>query len=203
MVAACFIAGAIAYPLLPSAALSHWNAAGQADGTMPAFLAAFLMPAIMLVLWGVWALLPRIDPIAPGFKGFRHVYDFFWILVSAFLAYVYALTLMENLVRGFDLIIALAPALAALFFMIGSLLPLMKRNWFVGIRTPWSLSSDAVWDRTHRVGGKLFELAGIIILFGYLYPHHAVWLIVLPTITAALVSVTYSYFLFAREKKGS
>src|ERR1700722_9188481 len=93
----CIITGAVVYPQLPAVFVSHWNGAGQANGTMNKFWGVVILPLVMLILIGVWALLPRIDPIAPGFKGFRKVYDFLFFLIIAFLAYTYALTLGINL----------------------------------------------------------------------------------------------------------
>ncbi len=203
MVTAVFATGIIVFPALPLTMASHWNIAGHANGVMPRVWATFLLPALMLAFWGLWALLPRIDPIALGFRGFRHVYDFFWVLITAFLAYVYALSLGANLGWELDMLRALVPALAVLFFAIGALLPLIKRNWFIGIRTPWSLSDDDVWDRTHRLGSRLFELAGIIVLAALVAPRAAaIWIIITPVLLAALISIVYSYLLLARKRKG-
>lgn len=78
MVLACVVTGAIVYPELPGVFVSHWGVAGNPNGTMNKFWAVSILPVIMLILVGIWALLPHIDPIAPGFKGFRKVYDFFF-----------------------------------------------------------------------------------------------------------------------------
>src|SRR3989344_6087341 len=185
MVLATFVAGALVYPHLPLIAASHWDAAGNVNGTMPRFWAAFLLPLISLGLWGVWVLLPRIDPIAPGFKSFRYAYDFFWIMLTAFLSYVYALTLWANFDPNTDIAHLITPAIALIFVTLGALLPLIKRNWFIGIRTPWTISSDLVWDKTHRIGSWLFMLAGLV-TFGATYtsPTIALWLTIAPIILA-------------------
>jgi uncharacterized membrane protein len=201
---ACLITGFLVYPALPSQMISHWNAAGRANGMMGKFWGVFLLPIMMLVFIGLWTILPRIDPIARGFKGFRYVYDFIWFLIVSFIAYVYALTLGANLGWQFNMSTAIMPALAVLIFCVGVLLPYVKRNWFIGIRTPWTISSDMVWNKTHKLGSKLFEVAGACILIGsFTSPRIALWLIIVPIIAAALISVVYSYVLFRREERGN
>jgi len=76
-----------------------------------------------------------------------------------------------------------------------------KRNFFIGIRTPWTLSSDAVWDETHRVGAQLFKISGALALVGAFFPDYAFWFLLVPAIGAALFCVVYSYILFQRETK--
>lgn len=199
VVLGCFITGAIAYPNLPTTIISHWSATGRPNGTMGSFMGTFLLPLIMLMLVGLWALLPRIDPIAPGFKDFRRVYDFFMFLVVAFLAYTYALTLGANLGWNFVMSRALFPAIAVLFFTLGAILPFIKRNWFIGIRTPWTISNDLVWDKTHRLGSVLFEIAAICTFVGtFIEGVTAFWLLIIPILVAVIACAIYSYLLFSR-----
>jgi uncharacterized membrane protein len=197
---ACFVTGAIVYPALPALLVSHWGVNGEPDGVMGKFWGVALIPLIMLACIGLWALLPRIDPIAKGFVGFRRVYDFLMFLIIAFLAYIYALMLGINLGWNINMSVAILTALGVLIVAIGLLLPYVKRNWFVGIRTPWTISSDAVWDKTHHVGSILFKAAGLVIFLGaFLDPAYALVFVVIPLLTAVLVPVVYSYFLYRRE----
>ncbi len=204
IVIATFITGYLVLPALPLTVASHWDAAGEVNGTMSRIWGTFLLPVMMLILWGVWALLPRIDPIAPGFKGFRYVYDFFWVVLTTFLAYVYALSLGANLGWEVNMAYAIVPALGALFLILGALLPHIKRNWFFGIRTPWTLSDDDVWNATHRVASRLFELAGIVaIIAAFAAPKAALWIMIVLIACAAIVSVGYSYVLLRRKRRGA
>lgn len=205
MVGGMFIAGALAYPHLPLLMASHWDVSGKINGSTPRPWGAFGLPLLVLVLWGVWALLPRIDPIAKGFPGFRFVYDFFWILITAVLAYIYALTLGANLGVVAHLPEKIIPAAAGVIVVMGLLLPWIKRNWFIGIRTPWTLSSDHVWDKTHRVASPLFVLAGLATLLALFDPIKSVTLAFIfgPIVLAALASTGYSYALYTREQRRS
>ncbi len=205
IIIACLVAGAVVYPYLPATFVSHWGIHGEANGTMDRSWGVLAIPIIMLVLVGLWALLPRIDPIAPGFKGFRYVYDFIFFLIISFFAYAYALMLGINAGLRFNMLAMILPALAALIFILGVLLPYLKRNWFVGIRTPWTISSDAVWEKTQRLGGALFEVVALFIMVAAFTTTRAVilWLIVVPSLLAAVISVVYSYFLYhgSRQEK--
>ena len=97
-----------------------------------------------------------------------------------------ALTVMKLLVGG-------------LFVVIGNYLGKVRRNFFVGIRTPWTLTSDEVWARTHRVGGWLFVLAGIAIIASAGSSRLVLPLVLLASVgTAALISVAYSYLVYRR-----
>ncbi len=91
------------------------------------------------------------------------------------------------------------PALGAFFIYIGFLLEHAKRNWFVGIKTPWTLSSDKVWRKTHKLGGVLFLFAGFMTFVSVLVPHIAMWISLTSIILAALVPIVYSYFAYEKE----
>ena len=92
----------------------------------------------------------------------------------------------------------LVPALAALYYFIGVLVENAKRNWFVGIRTPWTLSSDRVWNRTHKLGGRLFKAAAIITLVGLLFEPYSFWFAIVPVLLVALYLVVFSYMEYKK-----
>ena len=93
----------------------------------------------------------------------------------------------------------LPPGIGLLFYYIGLLMENSDRNWFIGIRTPWTLSSDRVWKRTNRLGGKLFKIAGIAAIFGAFFPGLAIYFIVVPAIFVAGITVVYSYIEYQKE----
>ena len=76
-----------------------------------------------------------------------------------------------------------------------------KRNFFIGIRTPWTLSSDYVWNETHRIGGTLFIISGFLALLGALFPGYALWLLLIPLFASVIFTFVYSYVLYQRETK--
>jgi uncharacterized membrane protein len=94
----------------------------------------------------------------------------------------------------------LSPALAILFYSTGILIENAKRNWFIGIRTPWTMSSDKVWDKTHKLGGKLFKIVGILALLAIFFESYAILIIVVPVIIVSIYTIVYSYFGYQKEK---
>ncbi len=198
LVLACLVAGVLVYPHLPERVVTHWNAAGQPDGTGSRFWSVFLMPVMLAVLFLLYWIIPRIDPLRANIARFRLAYDAFWMAVAAFIAYVYALTLAWNVGIRFPFVTALIPALAALWWLMGWMMGRAKRNWFVGIRTPWTLADDRVWDATHRLGARLFKWSALVILAALLLPAKMVWVILIVSLGLALFLIVYSYVVWRR-----
>ncbi len=194
-----FAAGIYFYPQLPDKMASHWNAQGEVDGYMSKFWAMFLFPlvaaGILLMFW----IIRKIDPLRNNIEKFKKYFNILMIMLVAFFVFVYALTLAWNLGYEVNFQIFLFPAIGVLFFYIGVLMKHAKRNWFVGIRTPWTLSSDKVWDETHRVGGDLFKISGIITITGLFFPAQAIYLILIPILASTNFVVVYSYLLYRKE----
>jgi uncharacterized membrane protein len=186
------------YAALPETVASHWNAQGLADGYMTRFWGVWLMPILAAGFFLLLFFLPVIDPKRRNIEAFRPYYEDFTILFLAFFCYVHALTLLWNLGRPFDLLRLMAPAFGILFFGVAELISRAEPNWTIGIRTPWTLSNETVWRRTHVLGGRLFRAAALASFVGALFPRAAIWLILAPTVAAALISAIYSFFLYRR-----
>jgi uncharacterized membrane protein len=184
---------------MPETMASHWNAVGEANGFMPKTWALFLMPVISLFLAGLFSLLPKIDPYKENVAKFRETYGQVVVGVFAFLFYVYVLTIAWNLGYIFNFTTFLIPAFAVLFYGLGWALEKTERNWFMGIRTPWTLSSDRVWKKTHKLGGKLFKALGIITLVSLLFDAGAsFWPFMVGILSVSLFLVVYSYVEFKK-----
>lgn len=196
-----FSIGIYFYPEMPEKIPSHWNAQGQVDGYMPKCWGLFLMPFISLGLFLLFVLIPKIDPLKANIEKFRRYYDIFVVLVIAFLFYLYLLTIFWNIGMRFNMIQLLVPAFGILFYYCGILIENSKRNWFIGVRTPWTLSNEKVWDKTHKIGGKLFKIAGVISLLGVFFQNYALFFVLIPVILVAVYTIIYSYFEYQREVK--
>jgi uncharacterized membrane protein len=197
------LAGVLFWNQLPDPMASHWGANDQVNGTTSKLLGVFLLPLITAALFGLFMLIPSIDPLKANINKFRGVYNLFIVLLTAFMLYVHGLQLVWNLGSPFRMSTALLPALGLLFIFLGFMIEKTKRNFFIGIRTPWTLSSDTVWDETHRVGGQLFKVSGVLALVGIFFPGYTLWFILVPVLGSALFSVVYSYVLFEREAKAA
>jgi uncharacterized membrane protein len=201
LIAAQAVFSLAVYNQLPVQMASHWGVNDQVNGTIARFWGAFLMPIISLVMLGLFLLIPAIDPLKANIASFRGPFNMFIRLMIAFLTYVHGLTIAWNLgYTGFQMSAALLPALGLLFIFIGYMLAKAKRNFFIGIRTPWTLSSDTVWDKTHALGSKLFIASGIIAFFGGFFGGTiAMFLLLIPLLGSAVFLIFYSYYLYHQE----
>ena len=193
-----FTVGIYFYPQMPEKMASHWNAKGQVDGYMSKFWGLFLMPLISVGLFLLFIAIPKIDP---NIEKFRKYYDGFVILIIVFLFYLYLTTIFWNIGIRFSMIQLLAPAFGILFYYCGILTENAKRNWFIGIRTPWTLSNDVVWEKTHKIGGKLFKAAGVVAFIGIFFQNYALFFILVPVISVAVYTIIYSYVKYQKEMK--
>ena len=194
-----FAASAAFYGQLPDQIPSHWNAAGEGNGYMPKFWGLFLMPLITGGVILLFLVIPKIDPLKSNIRKFMGYFDGMIVTMAGFMAYLHALIILFSLGYTFNMTQLLIPAMGLLFIYIGFLLGKVKKNWFVGIRTPWTMSSDKVWDKTHKLGGTLFKASGIITLFGLVFTGYEIWFMIIPVIASAMYLVVYSYFEYRKQ----
>jgi uncharacterized membrane protein len=205
LLAISFIITAIAlsilfYNYLPEKMITHWGPYGEPNGFTDKTLALAIVPGIMVIIAIVLYYLPNLDPLKANVTKFRKEYNSFITIITAFLLYMHIITLSINLGLTLNIIQLLSPAFAALFYSIGTLMQKTKRNFFIGIRTPWTLSSDKVWDKTHNEGGKLFKYSGVICLGGIIFPAYAIFFILAPIIISSIYAVIYSYIEYKKTK---
>ncbi len=197
------LGGLLFWNQLPDPVASHWGLNDQVNGTMPKFCGVFLMPVISIGVMLLFLAIPLIDPLKANLAKFRESFNTFIVLMMVFLCYIHGLTLAWNLgYVGIHMSTAILPAIGLLFFFIGGMMSKAKRNYFIGIRTPWTLASDTVWDETHRVGGILFKISGLLAMASIILPPmYAFILLLVPLLSSTVFCVGYSYMLFQREAK--
>ena len=196
-----FVLGIYLYPQMPEMLDSHWNAMGDADAQSDKIIGLFAMPIVMLLLFLILLIMPLVDPKRNNIKKFRNYYDWTIFVIIFFLAYVYLLSIFWNLGKKFDFAAMLLPAFFVLFLFFGFLFEKAKLNWLIGIRTPWTLSSEKVWNETHKVGSKMFKICALITLFGFVFRDLAIWFVIVPAITISIYLFVYSYLVYKKEKK--
>ena len=199
LILAAFVLSAYFYPQMPDKIASHWNAGGVADGYMDKSVVIFLVPVISVLLSLLFLALPRIDPMKKNIKKFSAYYEGFVVTLLAFMLYVHALVIAWNIGIVFSMSQMLAPAIGIFFYYIGVMTSHSKRNYSIGIRTPWTLSNEKVWEKTHAVGGKLFKIAGVIAIAGTLFPEYAFYIVLAPIIAASAAVYVYSYAIYRKE----
>lgn len=201
LILGAFLSGVLLWERLPAQMASHWNAADEVDGYLPRSWGVFLTPLISLGVAALFLVLPLIDPLRENVARFRRMFNLFIVILIAFLLYLHLLTLVYNLGVTSCLSRLMLPAMAVLIFFAGELMRQAKRNWFIGIRTPWTLSDDRVWAKTHHLGSILFKATAGVILLSVFLPGSRFGVVLGALLLAAFVPLGYSYWLFERYRK--
>ncbi|PWK87642.1 SdpI family protein [Fulvimonas soli] len=200
-VLAAAVAAAWLYPALPDRVAVHWNVHGQIDGYWPRAWAAAFAPALIALLAALAWALPAMSPRRYGIGSFAWVWHLAMLAGQGVVLVVGLAMLLRGAGHAVPVPTVALLAVGALLMVVGNYMGKLRRNFFIGIRTPWTLTSDAVWERTHRLGGRLFVLAGLAIVLGALWLR-AFWLPLACVAVATLVPCAYSFVLYRRLQRG-
>ncbi len=188
------------YNSMPDRVASHWNAVGEVDGWMAKKLALSVVPITMVVLTLLLLVLPLIDPLKENIQKIIGIYYGFVIVFQLFMLMVQCFIILWNLGTRINPMTPMSAGIAVLFFYTGFIMDQVERNWFIGIRTPWTLSSDTVWKKTHQKGAMLFKVCGVLAIPGVIFNEFAIFFILVPVILVSIYLIAYSYIEFKREK---
>jgi uncharacterized membrane protein len=199
VIAATLIVTVVLYPDLPNRIPAHWNFRGEIDRYGDKW-EIFLMPSVMVVIVLLFAALPWLSPRRFEVGAFRSTYLYIMLLLIVFFAYLHALTLWVAFSRPLDMNRALLIAAFLTLTLLGNVLGRVRRNFFIGVRTPWTLASEKVWDATHRFAARAFVLAGLLGLLSMIVSSSALaGMIILGA--ALLASVFYSLVYYKRLER--
>lgn len=194
------LAWLIALPHLPATMPIHWGANGEADGFATKINAMILTVGIMVLIYFVIAFVPRIDPRKENYKYFSKTYNILLNAVLLLFFFVNMSTILQGL--GYNVPMSyIAPIMAGLvFIIIGNYLQRVRSNYFMGIRTPWTLSNENVWKKTHRLSGKIFFIGGLLILISVFLPDGYKSVIMWGSIVLCVaIPYLYSYLAYKKE----
>jgi immunity protein, SdpI family len=205
MLATMFGLTAAAWSSAPDRIPVHWGLSGQPDRYGGRFEGLLLLPLMALGLYLLLLFVPRIDPRRGHYDQFSGVYT---IVRTALVGFTLALDVfIQFWIRGHqaDINVVIPIAAGTVMLVLGNYLPKIKSNWFIGVRTPWTLSSEESWRRTHRLAGWLFVASGALIIgLTLVWPQAGVIALVATVIPSAIISIVYSYFAWrsdpARER---
>ena len=195
------LAVALCYKSLPAQVPMHWDLSGAVSYSdkQELWFIAGLAPLFAVL----FPLLPRIDPRHRSYEKFMGSYLVFQLTMMLFLSVITGIVLVESYRPGTTDVGVVACALVSLLFIVlGNMMPKFRQNYFCGIKTPWTLSSETVWVRTQRMGGRLLFAAGTAGLLGCLLPPIPRFAILMGTLLAAiLLPSVMSYFWYQKEEK--
>lgn len=192
------------YARLPERVPSHWNLQGEVDGWMPRIAGAFLLPAIATVLAVLHGSVRRVDPRAENVDRFAGDWRLILNLVTLFMGVMHVATLGYALGWPVD-VARLSPAAVGLLFVgVGNYLPRTRSNWFMGIRTPWTMDNERVWRATHRLGGRVFVVAGLALVLSALLSTNARAVVLAAAVgSVVVIPLVYSYVAWRRDVRGN
>ncbi|MED1864333.1 SdpI family protein [Fictibacillus nanhaiensis] len=196
--------GVIAYPYLPDQMPMHWNIHGEVDEYWDKQNAAFFPPLLMIVMMALFIYMPRIDPKKENYKKFSGSYLIFITIMNAFFLLLQSVTIGYSLGLNIDISLVVNLGIGLLFIVLGNYLPRIKHNYFIGVRTPWTLADEKTWRKTHQLSGKLFVIAGILLVANSflpgIYKFTGMLVVVVATV---LISTIASYIFYNRYKNVS
>jgi uncharacterized membrane protein len=191
------------YAQMPVKVPTHWNLAGQANGWSSRGFGAFFLPCLLIGIYGLFLFLPNLDPRRDHYPDFAKAYHNFKALIMITLLAIYLGASFTAIGVPVPIEYYVPYFTGVLFFMLGYQLKDIKPNHFIGIRTPWTLESDYVWEKTHQVGGVLFMIAGVLMAITGWLPlawRGPVFGLVMIGLLAG--TMLYSYFIYGQERKG-
>ena len=185
------------YPSLPEQIPTHWNLAGEVDDYMPKPWGVLILPLAAIFVFVVMKLIPVISPKGFRTDQFTGVLNIITVTLVGFMSAVALLVLIAATGRNVHMNEMIFAGVGILFIILGNYLGKVRKNFFLGIRTPWTLASDEVWNRTHRLGGWIFVLIGFF-MFLNAFIRFPEGFLIGSIVVVALVPVVYSFVLYRR-----
>ncbi len=196
--------GLVSLPMMPAEVPTHWGLSGAPDQYGPAWVNALVLPAIGLLLYLSLLALPLIDPLRRNYALFTDTLRFVRWLLVLFAIGLHVVVVRVSLDHAIEVDFAVRLGVALLIVALGNRMGTMRRNFFIGIRVPWTLSSEEVWNRTHRMAGRLWVVGGIGLVAAAFLPAK-LGMTVFTTLIVILVAVPvlYSWRLYRRIANGA
>jgi uncharacterized membrane protein len=201
LVILAYVISLVAIPFLPDQVAVHWNAAGEVDGYGNKWIGAFFGPIVLTFLLLLLTLLPKVDPKKANYEKFKGSYLVMMNALVLLLFFIHVGTLAYNLGYPIDISLIVQVGIGILFIILGNYMPKFKHNYFVGIRTPWTLANETVWNKTHRIGGKVFVIIGLMsILTIFLEGSWRFVIFISVTLLGTVYVFVKSYIYFKEEQ---
>jgi uncharacterized membrane protein len=200
IVIAMLAVSAWAWPQIPDGAQVpiHWGPSGEIDGYAPKAVGLLGLPALTVGLVALLALIPRIEPRRDNLRRSGTAYIAVCLTALAFMGVIHGVAVLAALGNDIDIAAIALFGSGAMFIVIGNFLGKTRSNWFFGIRTPWTLSSELSWTRTHRAGGWLFIGVGALVLLTtvVLGSEVALWVMLGSLLLGTAALFVYSYVVW-------
>ena len=190
------------YQNFPDQVPTHWNYKGEIDSYSGKTFGAFGFPAIIMGVYLMFLVFPYLDPKKERYQEFKKTYHIFKAVIVGFLGLIYFYTGLAGLGYPVSISVVVPITVGLLFIVMGNYMSKIKRNWFIGIRTPWTISNEEVWNKTHRLGGKIFIAIGLLMIVGTYLPNELYWKLFIPSTFIGVIGMMgYSYWIYQKIEK--
>jgi uncharacterized membrane protein len=197
-----FVMPLMVYPKLPEMIPMHWNIKGEVDSYQAKQTAVWMLPGIVLLMWGLFQVLPKLDPKREKYKQFWPEWQTLQTLLLGLFVYLDGVTLYIALNPGKEMTPLMFAGMGIMFAVMGNLLPKIRQNFFVGIKLPWTLADEENWNKTHRLGGWCFVAVGIMFLVQAIKAIFVPELLFAVMLLTIIIPVGYSGWLYKQKKSG-
>jgi uncharacterized membrane protein len=192
------------YAHFPERVPTHWDFAGQVNGWGNKVEGAFAIPGMLVAMYFLFLFLPMLDPKKERYGQFIKTYNIFRNLILLVLVAIYFIASFNGLGYNIPVQYLVPIIIGILFIVLGNYMGKLKRNWFIGVRTPWTISSEEVWNKTNRFGGYLFVVSGLIMMaIPFLPSLIGFWLFGGMMVALVFGTFIYSYILYIKEKNNA
>jgi uncharacterized membrane protein len=183
----------VAWNIFPDEVPIHFNLHGTPDRYAGKAIGLLLFPVLNIVLYGFLQIIPMVDPKRSNFHLFEDRYRSIRTVVHLLLAFVFFLIAIFSLGYTFDITIAITYALLVMLLFFGNYMSNIRSNYFIGIRTPWTLNNEIVWKKTHRLTGKLWVFSTIVMMVILPFVPSALIIFLVFVAVISIIPIMYSY----------
>lgn len=203
MILVPFIFIALFWNQFPDKIPTHWNIKGEPDSYGSKTWGLFILPLTNLFIYGLFRVIPRIDPKKANHALFSGKRKAMQLMLHTFMTVIFFLTALASL--GFEFNIGRIVILGVILLMmgIGNYMSNIRQNYFIGVRTPWTLENEDVWRETHRFTAKLWVAASLVALVGFISNLFPDWTLIIYIVIISVIPIAYSYLIFKKNKQTS
>lgn len=178
---------------------SHWGVNGQVDGYSSTLFNVLLFPLLQIFLFLLFYFIPKVDPKRKNIIKFEDKFNIFIYSILIFMLLLQVYVYLWNIGVEIPIDVVMPLLMGGLFYIIGSMIKDAKQNYTVGIRTPWTLSSEIVWDKTHILGGKLYKVSGFLSILSIFIPSYSFFVVITSILISTILLFIYSFIEYKKE----
>lgn len=189
------------YPQLPDIIPTHWWMDGKVDATGNKLFSLIMIPTIVLIMIIIFPILSKFDPKKENYEKFAKIWEIFQFAIIWFFAYIYFIIIYVSLHPEINISPFMILWIWTLFMILGNYMGKIRQNYFIGMKLPWTLANEEVWNKTHRLSGKIFLIWWLFLLLDSFFLFYPFVLLMVILVFILIIPIWYSYFIFKKIKK--